>query len=262
MKLEDVKRILERRVGASLDELDEDLHSYDFIPETLLTMVSSYMEHALPDATPASVAEVASEVETFLWRYAEPGNSITTDTFLSLCTAFPRHSHDSTFNVIEKLLTSRPDVDASPADRQRLWRIVDPARLSPAVHERALGNPGFLSQPHVLESMLRQHREELEEVDSVPSLRPVMQKVISASLKLLEENARRSREVAAMQEEFLALELMRSSESSPASWVTITQMSSSVVFEGDRTETETEGSEMDSEMASVATVSSIAGAHI
>ncbi|KAG0581839.1 hypothetical protein KC19_3G013900 [Ceratodon purpureus] len=271
MRLVDVKRILERRIGGSLDELDEDLHSYELEPDTLLTMVGYYLEQGPLDEKSESVAEIAGEVDKFLWTYAETG-SIRVDTFVSLCTAFPRQSHDSMFRAIEKLLTTRPDIATSQADKQRLWRLVDPARLSPAVHERALNNPGFLSQPHVLETVLQQHSEELakvpDAVDSAPSMRPIMQKVINASLKLLEENSRRSQEIAELQHQYSALQLLgekmlRSCENSAAStpcWessLTITHRSSSLMHET-QTETETEGSELDSETPSVATVSSIA----
>ena len=275
MRLVDVKRMLERRIGAGLDELDEDLHSYELEPDTLLAMVGHYTEHDPRDATAESVAEVADEVDKFLWAYAEAG-SIDLDTFMSLCAALPRRSHDSIFGAVEKLLESRPGIAASPADRQRLWRLVDPARLSTAVHERALNNPGtFLSQPHVLEVVLQQHQEELAKVplavDSTPSMRPIMQKVINASLKLLEENYRRSREIAELQHQYSALQLqggkvVQSCEDSPAStpcWgpsLTITHRSSSSMHEA-QTETDHEGSELDSVTPSVATVSSIAGAN-
>jgi hypothetical protein len=275
IRLVDIKRILERRIGAGLDELDEDLHSYELEPDTLLALVGYYVEQGPLDETSESVAEIAGEVDKFLWTYAETG-SIDSDMFISLCTALPRQSHDSIFGAIEKLLTTRPDAATSPADKQRLWRLVDPGLLSPAVHERALNNPGFLSQPHVLEMVLQQHSEELakvpDAVDSAPSMRPIMQKVINASLKLLEENSRRSREIAELQHQYSALQLlggkmMRSCEESPAStpcWgpsLTITHRSTSSLMHEAQTETETEGSELDSETPSVATVSSIAGAH-
>ncbi len=114
--------------------------------------------------------------------------------------AFPascRQSHDTTYASIEKLLAKR--TDCSSEDRQQLWRLVDPSKLSPAVNEAALNNPGFLSQPHILESVLQHHSEELSNVDvnDGQNLRHIMQKVINASLKLLEESSRHSNEVVA-----------------------------------------------------------------
>ncbi|CAK9236629.1 unnamed protein product [Sphagnum troendelagicum] len=197
MRLSDVKKVLEHRIGVSLDELDDYLHCYRFGPETLMSMISYYVDEADPDQQ--SLEEVAGEVDGFLWNFAETG-SIAPDIFLSLFKAFPascRQSHDTTYASIEKLLAKR--TDCSSEDRQQLWRLVDPSKLSPAVNEAALNNPGFLSQPHILESVLQHHSEELSNVDvnDGQNLRHIMQKVINASLKLLEESSRHSNEIVA-----------------------------------------------------------------
>lgn len=183
--------------------------------------------------------------------------------------AFPsssRKSHDTIFGAIEKLLTTRADV-VTPALQQSLWRLVDPTKLGPAVNERALNIPGFLSQPHVLEMVLQKHSEDLAKVPDTDTqnMRHIMQKVINASLKLLEENSRRSQQIVELQHQYSALQVGQighlhddSCKNSPSpcwrSSLTITQRSMML-------ETETEGSE-NSETPSLATVSSTAGAHL
>lgn len=154
----------------------------------------------------------------------------------------------------------------TPADQQCLWRLVDPTKLGPSVNERALNIPGFLSQPHVLEMVLQKHSEDLAKVPDTDTrnMRHIMQKVIDASLKLLEENSRRSQQIVELQHQYSALQggqichLQDSCKNSPSpcwrSSLTITQRSMML-------ETETEGSEC-SETPSVATVSSTAGAHL
>jgi hypothetical protein len=81
MRLSDVKKVLEHRIGVSLDELDDYLHCYRFRPETLMSMINYYVDEADPDQQ--SLEEVAGEVDGFLWNYAETG-SIAPDIFLSL----------------------------------------------------------------------------------------------------------------------------------------------------------------------------------
>ena len=151
--------------------------------------------------------------------------------------------------------------DISPEEKQGLWRLVDHAKLSPAVSEKALNNAGYLSQPHILEMVLQKHGEELAKVPDTDgqNMRTIMQKVINASLKLLEENSRRSQEIEELQQKYSALtggkncRLEDSYDNSPSPcWrpsLTITN----------RTRSETEGSEY-SETPSLATLSSI-GAH-
>ncbi|XP_024361954.1 phototropic-responsive NPH3 family protein NPY4 isoform X1 [Physcomitrium patens] len=256
-KLLDVKRVIERRVGVSLDELDDYLHSYKLGPDTLMAMVGYWLDEGHPD--PASFEEIAGEVDGFLWTYAEAG-AIDPETFVALFKAFPnssRQSHDTIFGAVEKLLATRPD--ASPEEKQSLWRLIDPAKLSPAVNERALNNPGFLSQPHILEIVLQKHSEELAKMPDTDAqnMRHIMQKVINASLKLLEENSRRSQEIMELQQQYSALmggkicHLQDSCDNSPSPcWrpsLTITHRT---------TQSETEGSEY-SETPSLATVSSI-----
>lgn len=176
--------------------------------------------------------------------------------------AFPssaRQSHDTVFRAAEKLMTTRADI--TPEEKQSLWRLVDHTKLSPAVNEKALNNAGYLSQPHILEMVLQKHSEELAKVPDTDgqNMRTIMQKVINASLKLLEENSRRSQEIEELQQKYSALtggkvcHLEDSYDNSPSPcWrpsLTITN----------RTRSETEGSEY-SETPSLATLSSI-GAH-
>lgn len=180
--------------------------------------------------------------------------------------AFPcssRQSHDTIYGAIEKLLTKGTFTTAE--DKLRLWRLVDPAKLSPAVTEKALNNPGFLSQPHILKIVLQQHNEELAKVadSDGQNLRHIMQKVINASLKLLEENSRRSEEIVELQQQYSALlggKICHSRDSCNNSpdpyWISNQQ----IVHKSYMRESETDqGSEM-SETPSIATVSSI-GAH-
>lgn len=80
-RLRDVKKVLEQKIGVSLDELDDYLHVYKFGPETLMSMVGYYMDEG--DPNPQSFEEIAGEVDGFLWTFAETG-SIEPDTFISL----------------------------------------------------------------------------------------------------------------------------------------------------------------------------------
>jgi hypothetical protein len=80
-KLLDAKRVLERRVGLGLDELDEYLHDYKFGPETLMAIVGFYLEEGQPD--PSSFEEVVRDVDRFLWRFTEAG-SVSPETFIAL----------------------------------------------------------------------------------------------------------------------------------------------------------------------------------
>lgn len=86
MKLTEVKRVLERRIGASLDELDDYLHVYKFGPDTLMAMVGYYLGEGRPDS--ASLEEIAGEVDKFLWSYAESG-SVNPETFIALFKVMP-----------------------------------------------------------------------------------------------------------------------------------------------------------------------------
>lgn len=112
-----------------------------------------------------------------------------------------RASHDTIYGAIEKLLSHVPE--CSEEEQQQLWGLVDHFKLSPSMNERALNNPMFLSQPEILESVLQHHSQELAKVDETDGhhLRHIMHKVINASLKLLEENSRRSREILELQKQ-------------------------------------------------------------
>jgi len=81
VKLVEVKTVLERRIGVSLDEIDEYLHAYKFGPETLLAMVGYFLEEGDPDQR--AFEEIAGEIDGFLWTYSETG-TINPDTFLAL----------------------------------------------------------------------------------------------------------------------------------------------------------------------------------
>ncbi len=81
VRLADVKKVLGHRIGVGMEELDDYLHCYRFVPETLMTMIGYYVNEADPD--PESLDEVAGEVDGFLWNFAETG-SIAPDVFLSL----------------------------------------------------------------------------------------------------------------------------------------------------------------------------------
>lgn len=81
VKLVEVKTVLERRIGVSLDEIDEYLHAYKFGPETLLAMVGYFLEEGDPDQQ--AFEEIAGEIDGFLWTYSETG-TVNPDTFLAL----------------------------------------------------------------------------------------------------------------------------------------------------------------------------------
>lgn len=80
-----MKRVVERRVGLGLDELDEYLHDYKFGPDTLMAIVGYYLEEGQPD--PSFFEEIARDVDRFLWTYAEAG-SIIPETFVGLVQVF------------------------------------------------------------------------------------------------------------------------------------------------------------------------------
>jgi hypothetical protein len=202
-RLMGVKALLEEKIGESLDEMDEYLRDYKFSPETLVSLVEYYT--SMGDIhTDQALEEIAGDVDRFLYFYAGEG-SISADAFLNLFKAFPassRTSHDTVYGAIEKLLANIPDCPQE--EQQQLWGLIDHFKLSPSVNERALNNPMFLSQPEILESVLQHHSQELAKVDDTDGrhLRHIMQKVINASLKLLEENSRRSREILELQKQY------------------------------------------------------------
>ncbi|KAG0614736.1 hypothetical protein M758_6G200100 [Ceratodon purpureus] len=201
-----VKTMLEEKIGESLDEMDEYLRDYKFGPETLLSLVEYYVNTG-EQISRQSLEEIAGDVDQFLWFYAEEC-SISVNTFLSLFRAFPpsaRSSHDTVYGAIEKLLSNMPD-SCAPEDQQQLWSLIDHSKLSPSVTAMALNNPMFSTQPaETLEVVLHHHSQELaaraEHTDG-HHLRQIMQKVIDASLKLLDENSRRSREIVALQKQY------------------------------------------------------------
>ncbi|BBN00678.1 hypothetical protein MPTK1_2g01120 [Marchantia polymorpha subsp. ruderalis] len=204
-RLVSVKKLLEHRIGASLFEIDEYLHVYKFGPETLLALVLHFIKEG--DSNDEALEEVADEVDGFIWNYAE-SIAVSTDVLVALIKAFPaqsRRSHDTLYGAIEKLLNKNSGY--SQEEKQSLWRLIDRSKLSPSEYERALSNPGFLCQPHILESVLQQHSDELAKVPDGDgrNLRHIMQKVINASLKLLEENSRRSMEILELQKQYAAL---------------------------------------------------------
>lgn len=167
-----------------------------------------------------------------------------------------RCSHDTIYGAIEKLLVHRPD--CTPEEEQQLWSLVNHFKLSPSVNAKALNNPAFLSQPDILESVLQHHSQELSQVDDTDGhhLRQIMQKVINTSLKLLEENSRRSREIAELQKQYG--ELLADGKSQILDRV-ISDISQKQIVtdfgQHPQVESETEDSET-SETPSVATVTS------
>ncbi|KAL2641424.1 hypothetical protein R1flu_009011 [Riccia fluitans] len=200
-----VRKLLEHRIGASLSEIDDYLHAYKFGPETLLSLVLHFIKEG--DPTDETLEEIAEEVDGFIWNYSG-SISLSVDIFVALVKAFPpqtRRSHDTLYGAIEKLFSRSHHYN--PEEKQSLWRLIDRSKLSPPEYERALNNPGFLCQPHILESVLQQHSEELAKVpySDGRNLRHIMQKVINASLKLLEENSRRSMEILELQKQYAAL---------------------------------------------------------
>lgn len=199
----EVKAILEEKIGESLDEMDEYLRDYRFGPKTLLSLVESFVGMR-EQISQQSLREIASDVDQFLWFYAEEC-SISVDTFLRLFRTFPpsaRGSHDTVYGAIEKLLSNMPD--CAVEEQRQLRSLIEHSKLSASVKEMALNNSAFLSQPEILETVLHRHSQELARVDETDSLqlRQIMQKVIDASLKLLEENSQRSREIVELQRQY------------------------------------------------------------
>lgn len=197
----DVKAMLEEKIGESLDEMDEYLRDYKFGATTLLSLVQHFIT-TRQQISQQSLREIANDVDQFLWFYAEE-QSISTDTFLKLVKVFPpsaRCSHDTIYGAMEKLLSHLPNC---PAEEQRALRaLVDHSKLSPSM---ALRNSNYL------ETVLHRHSQELVRVDDDDKitdgrhLRHIMQKVIDASLQLLEENSQRSREIVALQKQYAEL---------------------------------------------------------
>ncbi|EFJ22755.1 hypothetical protein SELMODRAFT_415939 [Selaginella moellendorffii] len=216
-RLRGIHSQLEQRIGASLHELDDYLHSYRFSAPTLLSLVTHFVENRCDGGSKESLEqleEVAAEVDGCLWIFAEETPpAITPKHFVEIFSAFPaqsRASHDSLYSSIDRMLSkAMADHREDAAEEiQALWRLVDCDKLSPAVHDRALNNPSFLCQPHVLERVLRIHSEELAAGNhggDRQDLKNIMHKVIKASLKLLEENSRRSKEILQLQNQYSAL---------------------------------------------------------
>ncbi|KAJ7564170.1 hypothetical protein O6H91_02G005700 [Diphasiastrum complanatum] len=196
--------VLESKIGASLHELDDYIQAFNFEPETLLSLARHFVQDG--NERENEIEEVAAEVDGCLWSFAE-NLSISADTFISIFSAFPpwaRRSHDMLYPTLEKMLIKG---SFSAEEKQNLWKLVDCSKLTPGVNERAMNNPSFLCQPHVLESVLQRHSEELGRIgdEDRQNLRHIMQKVIKASLKLLEENSRRSKEILELQKQYAAL---------------------------------------------------------
>ncbi|CAM6127568.1 unnamed protein product [Calypogeia fissa] len=206
-RLVPVKRLMEHKIGASLFEIDDYLRAYKFGPETLLSLVQHFIAEG--DYGDEALEEIVEEVEGFIWKYAEgAASALSFDVFVALVKAFPPgawQSHDTLYGAIEKLLLKTNSYSAD--EKQRLWRLIDRSKLSPVEYEKALNNPNFLCQPHILESVLQEHSEELSMVADGDgrNLRQIMQKVMNASLQLLEENSRRSKEILELQKQYAAL---------------------------------------------------------
>lgn len=210
-KLNVIKSFLEFRIGGSLDEIDEYLHSYRFSPQTLLSLVTHFKEKEVGER---EREEVAKEVDSCLWSHAECG-SISPADFCSLFDSLPpssRQNHDILYKAIKSLVERhRLGVE----DAQMLWRLIDVFKLSPSIYDKALKNPAFLCQPHVLETVLQKYSQELEQIGDAEdntdrgrerqNLKQIMHKVIKASLTLLEENSRRSEEIIELQKQYAAL---------------------------------------------------------
>lgn len=202
-----VKTLMEHTIGVSLFEIDDYLRAYKFGPETLLALVQHCI--AAGDHGEEALEEVVEEVDGFIWKYADGGASVLSfDVFVALVKVFPPgswQSHDTLYGAVEKLLLQNNNYSAD--EKQSLWRLIDRSKLSPVEYEKALNNPIFLCQPHILESVLQEHSEELAKVPDGDgrNLRHIMQKVINASLQLLEENSRRSKEILELQKQYAAL---------------------------------------------------------
>ncbi|KAI5082520.1 hypothetical protein GOP47_0002263 [Adiantum capillus-veneris] len=219
-RLQPAKVFLEERIGGSLHELDDYLLTYSFEPQTLLDLVKHFKQ--TKEVGEQEMGEVASEVDSCLWSFVDTA-CISAEDFISFIEAFPkdsRTSHDMLYTAIEKLIAK---ADFENEEKQRLWGLVEITKLSISHKEKALNNAIFLCQPQVLEYVLRQHSEELAEMgdEDRHKLKEIMQKVIRASLKLLEENSRRSKEIMELQKQYASLigskacYLQDSCESSP-----------------------------------------------
>lgn len=203
-RLAPAKAFLELRIGGSLHELDDYLQSYNFEQQTLSSLVKHFKEAG--EVGEKEMEEVATEVDSCLWKSID-STSIDASEFISFIEAFPascRRSHDMLYAAIEKLLAK---TNFSTKEKQNLWRLVDISKLSHSYNEKALNNPAFLSQPHVLEYVLHQHSAELAKIgnEDKQSFHHIMEKVVLASLKLLEENSRRSQEIMELQKQYAAL---------------------------------------------------------
>ncbi|GLJ36477.1 hypothetical protein SUGI_0732520 [Cryptomeria japonica] len=210
-KLINIKSFLEYRIGGSLNELDEYLHCYRFSTQTLVSLVSHFKDK---DVGEREREEVSKEVDSCLWSYVDCG-SISPSDFSFIFESFPhsfRQSHDFLYTAIQKLVEKH---GLCIEDAQMLWRLVDISKLSPEIYDKALKNTAFLCQPHVLEKVLQRHNQELEQMGdgedntnrdrNKNNLTHIMEKVIKASLKLLEENSRRSREILELQKQYASL---------------------------------------------------------
>ncbi|KAH7433876.1 hypothetical protein KP509_07G090600 [Ceratopteris richardii] len=203
-RLQPVKSFLEERIGGSLHELDDYLISYNFQPQTLLDLVQHFKQ--TKELGEQEIEEVATEVDSCLWSFVDTA-CISAEDFISFIEAFPessRSSHDMLYTAIDKLIMKG---DYEDEEKQKLLGLVNISKLSPPLQEKALNNTIFLCQPHVLEYVLRQHNEELSVMrdEDKQKLKEIMQKVIRASLKLLEENSRRSKEIVELQKQYASL---------------------------------------------------------
>ncbi|KAJ7562191.1 hypothetical protein O6H91_03G058100 [Diphasiastrum complanatum] len=196
--------VLEAKIGAGLHELDDYIQAFNFGPETLLSLVRHFMRNG--NEGERDIEEVAAEIDECIWTFAE-NLSISADTFISIISAFPpsvRRSHDMLYTTLDNMLSKGT---FSAEEKQNLWKLVDCSKLSSGVNEQAMNNPSFLCQPHVLESVLKRHSEELARTgdEDRQNMGHIMQKVIKASLKLLEENSRRSKEILELQKQYASL---------------------------------------------------------
>lgn len=226
-----VNAFLEHRIGSSLHELDEYLLSYRLEPRVMLSLVR-YFRDQMEEVGDREVEEVSLEVDSCLWNFVDDPRVSPRD-LTYLIQSFPptsRNSHDLLYAAIEKLL-EQPSKCAgfSEEEKHNLWGLVEVSKLSPPFNDKALNNPQMLCQPQVLEYVLQQHSLELERVGmhvhdnyhhhqdgasstapapapgAAQNLRSIVQKVVKASLKLLEENSRRSMEIMALQKQYTEL---------------------------------------------------------
>ncbi len=64
MRLAVVKKVLEHRIGVGMEELDDYLHCYRFVPETLMSMIGYYVD----EADPAETGSIAPDVFLSLFK--------------------------------------------------------------------------------------------------------------------------------------------------------------------------------------------------